>query len=313
MVLSPALARFALARPHVLLVGVPGWDLTRLAAEAELGRRGWPSAVTPAGADLLLVCGEPGDQLADAIESVWAQLPGPRARARPGVPRDVAGDLDEARDRLHDPELQRADARDRPAGPGTGAMDDMPAGLMMADRAEDRDGLKLDQLHLQLGPVLADWPGGLVLTTTLQGDVVQAASVEVWPGIGTTAGPAPDPLVRRLDTVARVLAVAGWADGAARARVLRDRALDDPTRVSPVALDTFARRVLRARALRWALGGPRLDIHARLAAWFDGSAAPGDLDRIPDLVTGLDLAAARLSVAALAPDTDAAVREAVRG
>src|SRR5258708_27816729 len=51
----------------------------------------------------------------------------------------------------------------------------MPAGLRMAGRGADRDGLKLDQLHVPLGPVLPDWPAGLVVHVTLQGDVVQLA------------------------------------------------------------------------------------------------------------------------------------------
>src|SRR5260370_29378823 len=47
----------------------------------------------------------------------------------------------------------------------------------------DRDGLRLDQLHVPLGPVLPDWPAGLVVHLTLQGDVVQHAEVQaVGPG-----------------------------------------------------------------------------------------------------------------------------------
>ena len=38
----------------------------------------------------------------------------------------------------------------------------------MADRGDDRDGLRLDQLHLPLGPVLPDWPAGLVLRVITQ-------------------------------------------------------------------------------------------------------------------------------------------------
>ena len=88
-------------------------------------------------------------------------------------------------------------AASRPRGGGSGhgehgrwrhhghAMGDMAwatwrcrAGLPMADRGEDRDGLKLDQLHVPLGPVLPDWPAGLVVRVTLQGDVVQHAEAD---------------------------------------------------------------------------------------------------------------------------------------
>jgi len=53
----------------------------------------------------------------------------------------------------------------------------LPAGLPMARRGADRDGLKLDRLHVPLGPFLAHWPAGLVVQVTIQGDVVQQAEV----------------------------------------------------------------------------------------------------------------------------------------
>ncbi len=56
---------------------------------------------------------------------------------------------------------------------------DMPGGVPMADRGADRDGLALDQLHVPIGPLLPDWPAGLVVRTVLQGDVIQEARIEV--------------------------------------------------------------------------------------------------------------------------------------
>ncbi|GHA62054.1 hypothetical protein GCM10010330_12740 [Streptomyces tendae] len=55
MGLTAVLARAAAARPRVLLVTTPGGTGVRLAAEQELRSRDWPSASTPAGADLMLV------------------------------------------------------------------------------------------------------------------------------------------------------------------------------------------------------------------------------------------------------------------
>jgi hypothetical protein len=55
-------------------------------------------------------------------------------------------------------------------------------GTAMARRGMDRDGLRLDQLHLPLGPVLPDWPAGLLLRLTLQGDVIQEAEAEALAG-----------------------------------------------------------------------------------------------------------------------------------
>jgi len=54
--------------------------------------------------------------------------------------------------------------------------DDMkPGGLPMAERGEDRDGLKLDVLHIPMGPILYAWPAGLQLNVSMQGDVIQEA------------------------------------------------------------------------------------------------------------------------------------------
>ncbi|HXV94131.1 MAG TPA: hypothetical protein VD813_12585, partial [Pseudonocardia sp.] len=135
---------------------------------------------------------------------------------------------------------------------------ELPGGLAMADLGDDRDGLRLDRLHVPLGPVLSDWPAGLVLRVVLQGDVIQDATAEVldaghgsvfWQGPGLAAA-------RELDALARFLGVAGWADTAARARRLRDDLLAgapagrvaDPARA-------LLRRVRRSRTLRWLVRG----------------------------------------------------------
>ncbi len=339
------LRRMAVRRPHVLLVPVPGATGVRLAAERLLRERGWPLADSPAAADIMVVCGQPGRSLADAVDQLWRQVPGPRARARVASPDQVAADLDRTVRQLAEAGAQRRDAVDRsPAdtapvdmssddmgsddnggmdmGSGDdGGMDmggmDMPAGLMMADRGEDRDGLKLDQLHVQLGPVLPDWPAGLVLHVVLQGDVIQQAELDLGPVEQTAAGePFWDrpllatgsvgrELARRrtaaahLDSAHRLLAVAGWEDAASTAALVRDELLDDELLDAQVGqrVARFARRVGRSRTLRWStrglgvlsgddamaagIGGPALraagDVHDRLMRWL--SEAAGALQR----------------------------------
>ena len=104
-------------------------------------------------------------------------------------------------------------------------------GLPMADRAEDRDGLTLDVLHLSLGPVLPAWPAGLVLDVALQGDVLQSAEARVLPGLPWPHdGSATDPggrlaAAHLLDAAAGQLLLAGWADarGVCRAPARRLR------------------------------------------------------------------------------------------
>ncbi|GAA2675917.1 hypothetical protein GCM10010400_43070 [Streptomyces aculeolatus] len=141
------------------------------------------------------------------------------------------------------------------------------AGLPMAERADDRDGLRLDRLHLPLGPGLTDWPAGLVLDVALQGDVVQRAAVRTvpppdgglpyWDEPWLRAARGED--VRRgtaarrccaahLDSVGRLLAVSGWPDPAARAPRLRDAVLGGaPVRAWGAELGRLARRVRGSR------------------------------------------------------------------
>lgn len=92
--------RWAWSRPRVLLVDGPGTDLLKWAAEAELDRRGWGRASSPAATDLLVVLGTPGEELSRAIDVVWSQVPEPRHRVSVGSGPDVGQVLDTALDAL---------------------------------------------------------------------------------------------------------------------------------------------------------------------------------------------------------------------
>ena len=205
----------------------------------------------------------------------------------------------------------------------------MPGGLPMARRGEDRDGLKLDRLHLPLGPALPDWPAGLVVRLTLQGDVVQRALVELQVPEGAASAALRGP-AERLDSLQRLLFVAGWPAAAVQARRLRDDWAGGP--FGPAArrdYERWSRRVRRSRLLRWSTDGVgvlrvdvpealRGDATARLVRWLDevdaGLVSPADavahnarsaLDALPGLLEGQELAAARLTVASLDPDVEA--------
>ncbi|MEO3764421.1 hypothetical protein [Streptomyces sp. B8F3] len=186
------------------------------------------------------------------------------------------------------------------------------AGLPMAERADDRDGLRLDRLHLPLGPGLADWPAGLVLDVALQGDVVQHAEVRTatcsegglpyWDEPWLRAARGED-IVRgaarrrcgaaHLDSVARLLAVSGWPDPAARARRLRDAVLDGaPVREWAAALGRLGRRVRRSRVLRQSTAGLGALPAARARRFgVTGPALAADGDAYDRLLTWLDEAA----------------------
>jgi hypothetical protein len=219
-------------------------------------------------------------------------------------------------------------------------MDMSPDGIPLAGGGEDRDGLEMDVLHVRLGPVLAYWPAGLVLRCALQGDVIVESDAEVLdqpaPPQDAEHGPAP---AQRCDDIAAVLALAGWDDAAAVARGLRDELLADAEAVGHGAPGAATRlwrlhgTVSRSRLLRWSLRGigslneADLDRHGldadaagdtydRLLRMLERAhgeltgdhgkehAAPAALraGQIPQLVTGLDLAAARLVLASLGVD-----------
>ncbi|QGK70219.1 hypothetical protein GIY23_12400 [Allosaccharopolyspora coralli] len=343
MGISAALRRFSAGMPHVLIAEVPGGTAARMAVEQLLRQWGWVEALGPADADVLAVVGPAGPQWTSFADQLWDQVPRPRARAHVKDADDAAAALERAVGLLADegerirPGGEGPSQRARAGGGhteqghsgdqsqghehGGGGMD-MPGGVPMADRGPDRDGLMLDQLHVPLGPVLPDWPAGLVLHTTLQGDVLQEARVEVvrehgyvadfwnepWrraaAGESVTVGEAARRRVAaHLDSLARLLAVAGWEDAALRARRTRDEVLaGSPTEVTARQVHRLARRLRRSRTLRWltdGLGilpaavaeaagvtGPALmacraggDVRARWQAW---------LDEVEQSVLGID-------------------------
>lgn len=350
MGLREAVARTASRHAHVLVVEVPGHWRVRALVERRVLARGWILAVSAADADVLAVCGEPGERLSRAVDLVWHQMPGPRVRVDVRAGEDVDAGLDGAAAALLDSAHHREDGRTRPAAADLleerGSDDEAhthmaPGGIPLAESGEDRDGLEMDVLHLRLGPVLPHWPAGLVLRCSLQGDVVTGADGEVLDGQDQRqdAGPVLR-AARRCDNVVALLALAGWDDAAAQARGVRDDLLtaagDDRVaeRVASRGLVRLHRRVSRSRLLRRSLAGVRpvteeeaerhgLPAHARgdtygrllgmverardeaatdpVAERGAGHAEPAtlSLDHLTELVTGLDLATARLVVASL--------------
>lgn len=339
MGLTGALRRAGASRPHVLTALMPGATTVRLAAEQFLRRHGWPEAISPADADILLIAGTVPPELAGAVAETWRAMPAPRATAEALQPGQLAAALAAAQAELRDLGLQRAVAAaagsdsegqgdglgghgmppDRGHamnggghhGHGTsgmdagatdmGAMDGaaMPAGLPMAGRAEDRDGLRLDQVHVPLGPVLPAWPAGLIVRVAVQGDVVQHAEAEAvgpaaiqagsfwaYPWLRAAAGEfvttgeaARRRMAAHLDSLGRFLAIAGWDAAAARAGWLRDEALAGAAAggLRPAAA-RFARRIARSGVLRWLTAG--------LGVLASGDAAAGTGGGMPPCAAG---------------------------
>ena len=349
MGLIDVLSRAAAGRAHVLVAEVPGSFRERVALERALDRMGWCLAESAADADVLAVVGAPDEAFAALVEHVWAQMSEPRVRIQVHAGSEATALLQEAREQLrlgvrrrsgpdvrrgftpssdamateHDDQDGAADHGDHEdpdsdSGHDHSAM--VPDGIPLAEGAEDRDGLEMDELHLPLGPVLGHWPAGLVLRVTLHGDVVVDAEVEqlaTW-----RAGQADDPIVRAarlLDAAGSVLALAGLPAESAQARRLRDRCLDGELDGGQ-EVARLGDRVGRRRVLRWVLGGLTVDdgqggseqLHGRLTGLFeraraelDGEATPRATQgapALPALVRGTELAEVRLWLAAMAPD-----------
>jgi hypothetical protein len=253
--------------PRVLLLSSPDATALRLEAEAAVRRMGGFLVMTPVEADLLLEAGVLSGSLRGAADTLWKQIPAPGRRVvvqRAGrVEVDVGAELDGFPAAEHVPG-RRAEPRHVERGEGE---EEMPAGLPMAGRERDRDGLTLDVLHLPLGPFLPYWPAGLVVDTVLQGDVVQQALARDLPVAHRAGAPfwsdADDPkgssrrtAAAHLDSLGRLLALAGWASAARQSHVLRDTVLksDQDADVRP-DFDRLRRRIERSRMLRWQTDG----------------------------------------------------------
>ncbi|GGM50959.1 hypothetical protein GCM10012275_22300 [Longimycelium tulufanense] len=284
----------------------PGATGPRLAMERFTREHGWSLADTAADADALVEIGELDEPLTAVAEVLWRQLPRPAVRLSLG---DEVG-VGEALARL--PERLRSW---RPTDEPSEEWPEPP----MADRAPDRDGLRLDVLRVPLGPVLPYWPAGLRLVVDMQGDVVQFAEVEL---LGVTGRTRPywtgetRSAARRLDAAARLLGVAGWTAMSTRCQILRDRLLAGGTGTFVATeVDRLARRVRRSPLLGAMLRGlaplPGLgDAHERLSNWLAEVARASTADEagppvaellnvLPDVVFGAELSVVRLIVASL--------------
>lgn len=293
MDLSGRLRCWAFARPRVLVVDAAAQDGLRWAVEAAIDDRGWDLAASPADTDVVVVLGEPGPALTDAIDVLWSQVPRPRHAVTIADVALLDQQLDAAVEELASSSVAEADdgstvgPEDRLAAgrsPDSGhaghdmhgghADHDMGgdgghhmhhggtvAGLAMAQTAPDRDGLELDTLTVALGPVLPGWPTGLVLRAQLHGDVLSDVQLAWTDGGGPETGrlaPRHDPKLVALDHLARFLVVAGWPRQAGRARrALAGLRSADPDRRARAgrAATRVAGQVRRSRTLVWSVRG----------------------------------------------------------
>lgn len=127
MVMMNRLRTWALARPGVLIIDAPGNDRLRWLVEAEIDRRGWRMALSPANAGLMLTMGTLPPGLSQATEVLWSQMPQPRFRQTIDG-SDIARQLDAAVAALTTPSAYEVNSSDpatqlSPAQEATGSSD----------------------------------------------------------------------------------------------------------------------------------------------------------------------------------------------
>lgn len=253
MGLTAALRSLAARRPHLFVLQAGDGLAARLAVEDAAAEHDWPLADALAEADALLVCGQAGPPWAEPVARAATQL------GRPGrVLRLARAPASRA-------ELA-ASVRRTLAAPPPARQPATHDGVPLPGYGPDRDGLALDHLTIGLGPVLAHWPAGLVLHTVQQGDVLESAEVESAEVMSTGGGAAGGwaapwvgparsvgslerhRMASHLDSLARLLAVAGWDQEAAQARRLRAVAAGGVATVP--GLERWTDRIRRAEGLR---------------------------------------------------------------
>jgi hypothetical protein len=172
MGLRDRLAQWATDHASVLVVETPGWGRARCAVEAEMRRRGWRAALSPADADALVVCGEPAERFQATVDLVWEQLPGPRARATVTAASDAVAALDALHAELADDARQRRDAAARSTEPAMGTRAGRDEQAEDDDRGEgshsdmdhgDTDHEDMDHGDMDMGDMDMPMPGGIPL------------------------------------------------------------------------------------------------------------------------------------------------------
>lgn len=283
MGLSHIIARLAVHAAKVLIVESPGQWRIRISLEQCMLERGWRRAWSPADADILATCGDPGSEFAEIVKNLWAEMPGPRVQMHLTSQSDIPSALDHAAARLVDVQYQQQDAEQRADQPVlTDSNDDAEnghdhdalghdhremehgqhhdhaamtvKGLPLAQGGEDRDGLEMDELQVPLGPVLPCWPAGLVLECTMHGDVIVAAEAFILGQDQQAQTGKPQPALR-CDGVMDLLELAGASNLAVRARRVRDAILHNDWHTARDGLEKLRRRITSSRMLGWSLAG----------------------------------------------------------
>jgi len=252
---------------------------------------------TPRAANVLLLAGSPSAELENAARAAHDAMSHPRVTVRWDSPNssgpgwslpaalsvsadaDIVGRVRALHARVLDGSFPTEGALfvdDDPVpwlgvGPfgqgGTGMTGGVPYGRPMPERADDRDGLTLDQVSVRIGPLFSSLPQGLSLAVKLQGDLVQEALPHVAAELPVPSPPGP--FVRALDVpvpvaeleLARARSLLRWAAEGLRIQglsALGVRVLRLAGRIGPgdaAEIEALERTLRRTRLFGWATGG----------------------------------------------------------
>lgn len=150
----------------------------------DLRAEGYIAAASPAAADVLIAPRRVPAALAQPLREAWAAMPLSRELVTPADPVGVG---DHAREVLAD-----GAGHQEHHGGHDGHHDHHDHHEMMAVTGDpSADGLVMEDLEFEVGPLTPVLPGGLVARLTVDGDVVCKA--ELRPTLDAAGAPIPDP------------------------------------------------------------------------------------------------------------------------
>lgn len=169
----------------------------------DLGAEGLAAAVSPERADALLLPEPLPRELVPAAAAAWSRMAPPRHLVTWPAPlagvaaRDAVEPAHEHGGHEHAEHGSHADA-DPDVGHHAAGHEGADHAAMMEIRGEpSADGLVMERLTFELGPLAAGVPGGIVLELSLDGDVVASCrprALLAVPPAALAAGAVPDPL-----------------------------------------------------------------------------------------------------------------------
>ena len=169
-----------LRRPPLPTVAVPDEE-TWLLWGHDLRAKGHEPIVEPGRAEVLIAPERVPEELAAATADLWARMPGRRRLVTPDapVPGVDVGDVLNHHGASHDARTDISHAGHDDASEHEGHEGHEGHGDMMAITGEpSSDGLVMESIEVSVGPLGIALPTGLVVSVSLDGDVVAECSVQ---------------------------------------------------------------------------------------------------------------------------------------